>query len=177
MNCTARFIRRCKKMKKLLAVICTLVLLACVFSLNASALTTPSETVINETVEYFEDGSSVVITVVEYSQNEGISPRVTRTKTGAKSYIYYNSSGDMLWKFVLNGTFQYDAADNSATCVASSYSKTIQDSSWSLKTASATRSGAKAIGNATFVKKVLGITTKTKSCSLELKCDINGNLS
>ena len=48
---------------------------------------------------------------------------------------------------------------------------------WSLKSGAASKSGNKAIGKGTFVKKTLGITVDTRDITCTLTCDVNGNLS
>ena len=65
----------------------------------------------------------------------------------------------------------------SASCTKSSYSYSITNKAWELKSASATRSGNKAIANAEFIKKLVFVTVDTFDANIVLACDSNGNLS
>lgn len=133
-----------------------------------------TERIISETVEILEDGYYVKTIVAE--EISTMTPRATTTKSGSKSYVLANSDGEELARFTLKGTFSVNTGV-SATCTASSYTTSISNNSWSVKSASATKSGNQAIGDVTFVKKVLFITTSTKEAHVVLTCDKNGNLS
>ncbi len=153
----------------------------CVFGTSTMAATPNTTTVksgdgiiVSETVEYFSDGSSCVTTVIDETP---ITPYATTfSKTGSKVYTLRNKDGDILWQFTVHGTFSVNSGV-SATCTAASYSINIVDTAWENDSASASRSSNKAIGNATFVRKVLFVTIETKSCTVTLTCDSNGNLS
>lgn len=134
----------------------------------------PPENIISETTEYLQDGTSVTIIVVDHSipQTRG----TTFTKTGSKYYIARNKNGVELWRFTVHGTFSVNSGV-SATCTANSYSIKITEDAWQNESASTKRSGNQAIGDATFIKKLLFITTERKSCHVVLSCDKNGNLS
>lgn len=132
-----------------------------------------SETV-SETIEYFEDGSYVVVTVTRPS---GRTARATTYQmSGSKAYIDYNQNGEELWRFTVNGTFTVNEGV-SATCTAATYTISITNTAWSNKSASAYASGNQAIGDATFIRKLLGITVETRDCHVVLTCDEYGNLS
>lgn len=149
----------------------------CSISINAdvSSVDKSNERIISETVEYYADGSSAVITIAEKVTK--VSDRATvYTKSGSKTYTMCNSSGNVLWKFTVHGTFSVNAGV-SATCTNTSYSTSNIASGWSLKSGSSYASGNKAIGDGTFEHKVLFIVTETKSCHVVLTCDVNGNLS
>lgn len=166
-------------MKKVISIMVAIVVLSSICSLYTAAAT-PSidkanERIISETVEYYPDGSSAVITVAEEIYE--IGERATSyTKTGSKTYTARNSSGDVLWKFTVHGTFSVNSGV-SATCTSTSYSTSNIASGWSLKSGSSYASSNKAIGDGTFEHKVLFIVTETKSCHVVLTCDANGNLS
>lgn len=163
-------------MKKFLAIIMSVMLSVGLMGLNISAASddTINRTLISETVEYLEDGSSITISV--YEDNAPMTRASTYSKSGSKTYTARNSDGDILWKFTVQGVFSVTEG-SSSSCTSSKYTSEIVDDSWSLKTASASKSGNKAIGNATYQSKVLFIVTDTKSCTVELKCDTYGNLS
>ncbi|MDY2983051.1 MAG: hypothetical protein SOT00_06725 [Eubacteriales bacterium] len=63
------------------------------------------------------------------------------------------------------------------TCTASSYTYQIHNSSWSFSSGSASKSGNTATAKGTFARKVLGITVDSKTLTVSLSCDKNGNLS
>lgn len=166
--------------RSLFQTIFAIALTFCLFGTSVMAATpnttvqSENGTVVSETVEYFSDGSSCVTTVIDETP---ITPYATTfTKTGSKVYTLRNKNGDILWKFTVKGTFSVNSGV-SATCTASSYSINIVDTAWENESASASRSGNKAIGKATFVRKVLFVTIESKSCTVTLTCDSNGNLS
>lgn len=166
-------------MKKFISIILSVIILGSVCSFVTSAVavdTNQSDNkVISETVEYYSDGSSVVITVAE-SVNTIMTRATTYSKSGSKTYTMRNSNGDVLWKFIVNGTFSVNSGV-SASCTSASYSTSSLASGWSLKSGSSSRSGNQAIGDGTFQHKTLFIVTDTKSCHVVLNCDANGNLS
>ena len=166
-------------MKKIFSMVLAIVILSsfCSISINAAApsIDKSNERIISETVKYYADGSSVVITVAERVTK--VADRATAySKSGSKTYTMCNSGGDVLWKFTVHGTFSVNAGV-SATCTNTSYSTSNIASGWSLKSGSSYASSNKAIGDGTFEHKVLFIVTETKSCHVVLTCDVNGNLS
>lgn len=166
-------------MKKIISIVLAIVVLFsfCSISINADtpSINNLNERIISETVEYYADGSSAVITIAEGTAE--IGDRATAyTKSGSKTYTARNSSGNVLWKFTVHGTFSVNAGV-SATCTNTSYSTSNIASGWSLKSGSSYASSNKAIGDGTFEHKVLFIVTETKSCHVVLTCDVNGNLS
>lgn len=96
-------------------------------------------------------------------------------KNGSKVYRRYNSSGSMIYSFTVSAVF-YIQPGISATCTSSSYSRTINDSTWSLSSASTYRTGNSAVGNAKFVKKILFVVIETNYIELILRCDSYGNM-
>lgn len=122
-----------------------------------------------EEVIYFEDGSYCVTTITYGGE------RASNTRTGNKTTSYYASDGTKLFALTVSGVFLYDG--NTVKCTSSSYTNAIYDSAWSLKSATASKSGATATASGTFVKKVLGITMNTKTLTPTLTCDKDGNLS
>lgn len=122
-----------------------------------------------EEVVYFEDGSYCVTTIT-YS-----GERATNKRTGSKVKAYYDSESTKLFSLTVHGSFNYDGS--TVTCIDASYTYEIYDSAWSLKSATASKSGATATASGTFVKKVLGITVNTITLTPTLTCDKDGNLS
>lgn len=146
----------------------------CASTLAKTTVASTNGVVVNETIEYLPDGSSVVITVIDETS---IMPLATTfTKTGSKVYSARNPDGVIMWQFTVHGTFSVNSGV-SATCTAASHSINIVEDAWQNQSASTSRSGNKAIGNATFIKKLLFITVDTKDIQVTLTCDSNGNLS
>ena len=162
-------------MKKLMIFCIALLLLVCplqtTFAVGASENTEKSR-LISETTEFFHDGTYVTVSVYEEENKE----RATTTKTGSKVFRAHESDGTVIWTFTVQGTFSVNSGVSS-TCTAVSHSHSISANSWSCKTSSSSKSGNTATGTATFVKKILFITTDTKECTVQLTCDKNGNLS
>ena len=151
-------------MKRMLSVILLAVLLIGIVPVEGRAAEN------GETVLYFEDGSYLVI-----GDAVSKSARASGSVSGSKPYTYYDSNGSAQWKAVLNGSFTYNGS--SATCTSSSTDISIYDSTWSIWTNLAGKSGNTATATITMIKKVLGITTQSVPANMTLKCDANGNLS
>lgn len=163
-----------KKIASILLAAIVLTLLVPVFASAETGISLP-ETGINDVstyIEYFEDGSYLVITI-EQTPSARAS---TYTKEGHKSADFYNSDHELQWEYILVGTFQVTSGV-SAVCTNSTYEYTIHNSSWSLTDHNNTYSGNVAYGTATFKKKVLFITTSTQNVDARLTCDAYGNLS
>lgn len=163
-------------MKRIFALICSICMLAGIFSMPvAAAEYTPTEDgiLVSESVEVLEDGSSVEILVYETPVN---SRATTYTKTGTKYYNLRNADGDILWTFKVTGTFSVTTG-SSAVCTAASHTYTITNDSWNYVSGSSYKSGNKAIGHGEFNRKMLLITVEAKTCDVTLTCDVNGNLS
>lgn len=139
----------------------------------AKASEAAKQNVISETIEYFEDGSYMTITVTE---DIPATRGTLSSKSGSKDYVLTNKYGNELWRFTVHGTFSLNSGV-SATCTAASYSISIANDAWENESASAYCSGNQAIGDATFIKKLLSITVESKSCHVILTCDSEGNLS
>lgn len=150
-------------MKKVLSILfAALFLLVLIPSAPVKAETTTD-------VVYFEDGSYVVTVLQEYST------RSTNQKSASKSQKYHASNGELACTLTVHGTFRYDGT--TATCTASTYTHQIHNNSWSFSSGSASKSGNTATAKGTFARKVLGITVDSKTLTVSLSCDKNGNLS
>lgn len=123
-------------------------------------------------IEYFDDGSYLIVELVE---EETLLTRATSSKPGSKSFTYYNSSDEPVWKATLNATFTYTGS--SATCTSASVSYKIYDDAWKCTSAVASKSGRTARGDFVFKKYVLGIPIKTIEKSLTISCSNTGTLS
>lgn len=140
---------------------------------SLSAYAKNSEQVISEAIEYFEDGSSIVITVIEESP---IIRGTSYNESGSKRCIMKNNSGNEICSFTIHGTFSVNSG-SSVTCTATSCSFSITDDAWENDSTSSYCSGNQAIGDATFIRKLLSITIDSKNCHVVLSCDNEGNLS
>lgn len=144
-------------------------LLVVVLMLSSFSVAQASDGVVN--VEYFDDGSYVV-TVVDCDAVMFASSTIR----GRKTSTYYRADGKEAFALTVYGTFSYDGT-NQAVCTDSSYTHTIYRNDWSLKSASATKSGNTATATGTFIRKALGVTVDTKVLPVSLSCDKDGNLS
>lgn len=161
-------------MKKTFLFSMTLILWAILFhATTLSSYARGNDKIISETIQYFEDGSSMTITVIEESP---IMRGTIYSKSGSKKCVMTNKSGSEICSFTVHGTFSVNPGVSSS-CTAASYSISITESAWENDSASAYCSGNQAIGDATFIKKLLSITIDSESCHVVLTCDSEGNLS
>jgi len=139
-----------------------------------ASIQAPDSKIVTDYIEKLEDGSYYHITI---SENESSSiSRSIQTRNGSREITYHDPDGVALWKYTLYGTFQYNPGASS-TCISSSYTINIYDDNWENTSASSSKSGNRAIGEATFIKKVLFITTHEENVHATLSCDSYGNLS
>lgn len=161
-------------MKKTFSLILSLLLILSAFTITAYAQDS-AETgrVISEEVEYFEDGSCMVITLVE--ETEGILARAASTKNYTKNALYKDSDGNTLWAAKLTAKFSYTGS--SATCTSSTAAYSISKSTWKCTKNTASKSGRTATGNFTF-KHYLGIVPiKTVNKTITISCSNSGVIS
>ncbi len=160
--------------KKILTILLAITLLipsVCVS--NAEAATPVDEIIISRTIESLDEGYYAEILI---TQQASPVTRAATTKTASKHFVLRNTDGDELARFTLKGTFSINQGVSS-TCTAASHITSITDTAWSVKSATSSKSGNQAIGDAEFIRKLLFITVETKTCHLTLSCDKNGNLS
>ncbi len=131
--------------------------------------------IVSETTQYADDGSYIVTTVCEEISSNGLA-RAGYNKTGSKTVTHYASDNSVNWTFTVTGTFVVNEGVVSA-CTTARYSHTIVDTAWSLKSGNAAKTGNKAVGNATFARKLLGVEVNTEDVTVTLTCDKYGVLS
>lgn len=148
-------------MKRIVCSVLAAVLMLCMIPMQGKAA--------EAEIVMLENGDYMMIETVRFGM------RASGTVTGNKTYTYYDSNDDAQWKAVLTGKFTYTGSG--ATCTSSSVSTTIYDSSWTVISKSATKSGNKAKASVKMGDKVEGTITTTVPVSLTLSCDANGNLS
>ena len=123
-------------------------------------------------IEYLPDGSYYVTEISSKLQTSN-SPK--GSDTFKKSTSYFNSNGIKQWTMVIHGSFIYDG--NSSLCTDSWVTYSISNTSWHYSSSSASKSGNTATGSLTMIRIVAGITVDTKTKSLTLSCDKDGNPS
>lgn len=163
-------------MKKIFAALLMIGMVLCMIPVGVSADEgLPEGNIVSQSTETLSDGYCVEIIVTDNSPT--ITTRATTTtKTGSKYYIMRNKDGKELWRFTVHGTFSVTSGVK-AVCTKATYSIKITDTAWEKESASVKNSGSQAIGDATFIRKLLFVTVETKSCHVVLNCDKNGNLS
>ena len=128
---------------------------------------------VSETVEYYEDGSTLVISVF-------VEPVRSRSnlynRLGRKVYEYRDADGDILWTFAVTGEFRV-LEGASVTCISASCSTEIFDEAWVCTRKYAETSGSWAIANGEFERSLLGIVIDRDTVQVSLTCDVYGNLS
>lgn len=128
----------------------------------------------DSSVEYFDDGSYVIVTL-DVAESASAT-RATSKVSGSKYYNYYSSKDKLLWTVTITGTFTYTGSK--ATCTNATTSSEVYDNDWKVTSATASKSGNKAIGNFTAKRYLLGIPTTTKEVKdLTLACSASGVLS
>lgn len=145
--------------------------LSFILLIPVSCLSATANDMTNTSVEYFDDGSYIVITIAE----QATALFAVSTKSGSKALDYYNSNNEKEWTVTVHGTFSYTGT--SSSCTASSVSYTIYNDSWKVKSATASKSANKAIGDFTCKFYLLGIPVKTVEQSVTLSCSSTGVLS
>ena len=122
-------------------------------------------------IEYFEDGSYAITSIIVNHSLLSASNSITRTK----KYEFFDSTNQLCWAAFLTASFTYNGTTSS--CTGASCDVTIYNNSWSTKSVNAYTSGYSAIAEVTIIRKLLFITVETKSFSITLSCDRYGNLT
>jgi len=156
------------KMKRLLSVLLSLLIISSLFSF-ASAQTVENAYT-SSTTEYYPDGSYGITTItVMPSKAFGASV------TSSKSYHHYSASNVLLWTVKLTATFTYNGSTASCTNATPSY--TVYSSVWKVKKAQASYSGNTATGEFTVKRYNLGIPVETVNKTLTLTCSPSGTVT
>lgn len=151
--------------KKLIFLSSLLLAFSLLFSVAVQAQA-PQSVLVSQHTEYYEDGSSCVISVYQ----DVPSTRASGTTRGYKDYDYKDERNVIVWTLTVYGSYSYNGI--SATCTNASYGYTIHNNAWSRVSGSASRSGNTATAYGTFTK-----SGQNQSASVSLSCDANGNLS
>ena len=164
-------------MKRCISLICSILLFFGCFVIvprvNAAQYERSGELIlVSETVEYLEDGSSIITSVYE----EVVQTRSNLyTKAGSKIDRYVNTDGEVVWSLTVHGEFRV-IEGASVTCTSASCSTAIYNDAWRCTRKSAAPSGSQAVANGVFEKTLLGIVISTKNVNVTLSCDPYGNL-
>lgn len=158
-------------MKHLLSFLIVLSLLFAI-SLNVNATQKSIQSSEATQIEFFDDGSCLIITINEENTCTTFS---TQTKSGTKTLSYKDADGNVEWKVVLHGTYTYTGT--TSTCTSANITYNIYDTNWVMESATASKSANTAIGDIVAKRKVLGITVNTISNQITLSCSPTGVLS
>lgn len=127
-------------MKKILSIFFATLVLCSIFAISAHA-----EGLENVTIEYLDNGDYIIT----YFDDENIYPddgsKTTVTKT--KTSKYKNSAGETMWYIKVQGTFTYNGG--SCTCTKAAHQAGAPGSTWSIVSASHSKSGNHATATAT----------------------------
>ena len=113
-------------------------------------------------VIYFEDGSYIVVTVVEKNT------RAAGEREGYKYFNYYDKNGVLGWRLQLMGYYEYDGT--TATCVSVASVFLPEDDAYVQVSKTNSKSGNTASCKLVVEKKLLGITTSKTTHTFNLSC-------
>ncbi len=141
------------------------------------------------TIEYFEDGTYVVIDICDVTKNENadmfekifeffrkIIEFLTGNKTVSKTKYasYYDSKGNLLWTVYLNADFSYNG--KTSLCKSTSVTSDMYDGDWTVLSAVSEKSANTAFAEFSVQQSKLGVKLKTVNKQLTLICDKDGNI-
>lgn len=156
-------------MKRMLCVALVLVLLAGVLPFGVFAASPSDDT---NTITY-DDGSYLVISLDVSPARAG---NAGNTVSGNKTYTFYNSDGVTEWQAKLTASYVFTGG--SYTCTSANCNITVYDTNrWHVISKTTNYAGNRATANFTMGKRVLGVTTDKPQYTVNLYCDVNGNLS
>lgn len=169
-----------KNLKKLIASILVAGSICAALPFSVSAATTSNslsqeatDILIDESVEYLEDGS--YLTTRTYKSSI-LSRASTYEQPASKVLTYTDNNGKLHWKYTLSAIFVVNPGV-SATCKSAYGTPSISDNSWSVVSNKPSGSGNKATGTITMKRTVLGVVTQNTTKTLTITCDANGKLS
>lgn len=154
-------------------VLCAVMLMCTVsFPVFAAENVSNQMKLVSSDVVYFEDGTSFVFEVYEYSVSGAKNARATETKVGIGRGYVRDALGNNLYRFNVHGTFAITDAFVRAT--ASTYSHDIYASLYSLRSANTNYYDNYATGSGRFYDS-LGNLHRT--INVTVSCDLNGTIS
>lgn len=153
-------------MKRIFALFTALIILSCSVLCTTAKETPSTHTVI--TIEYLENGDYIETILTWEDSNARV------TKPASKTVKYTNSSGTLLWSLTLTATFSYNGT--TATCTSAYHSETAYYSYVTIISGSASKSGNKAIANAS-ASATNSAGTNVYSLSATITCSPDGTFS
>lgn len=135
---------------------------ALLFVVNLLAVPAVAADEVAGDIVYYEDGSYAVITMNNLTRS---------SENGWKTYTYYNPLGQRCFAYGLYASFTYNGVTSKAD--SCSYKAAIYRQGWDMSSHSEYVSGNTAYGRATFT----GPNGETRTASLTLTCDKNGNVT
>ncbi len=128
----------------------------------------------NIEIEYFEDGSYVIISIESSMGDKEFSVATTST-TATKTYKYYNADNVAQWYVAVTGTFNY--GDGMSRCIRSSVSAESYSSNWEIAEKTASKSLHTAMATATAEYYINGNLKETIIREVRLSCSPTGEFS
>ena len=156
-------------MKKFCTLITCLMVIILFIPTTAQASVIEPITNIEQEIIYADGQYTISVTTIIEQENISIFA-TTSSKSVSKVYKIENIFGNTVATYTLNGKFTYDGT--TATCTSATYSTSTDSSLWSFESATASKSGAKAIGN--FTAKTL---LQTVSDTITISCSKTGVIS
>lgn len=155
-------------MKKISIIAGIILCLHLIFAPIMTAQAATNETLADDTL-YYE-------TVIEETASfSPMASNTAKTKTGYKTTYCKNANGTVLWSVTVTARFSYNGA--TATCISSSISTTIKDSSWKISNKYSTRCSNYGTATATADNYSKGKVINTITKTVKLTCSPNGTLS
>lgn len=155
-------------MKKISIIAGIILCLHLIFAPIMTAQAATNETLADDTL-YYE-------TVIEETASfSPMASNTAKTKIGYKTTYCKNANGTVLWSVTVTARFSYNGA--TATCISSSISTTIKDSSWKISNKYSTRCSNYGTATATANKYSSGKIINTITKTVKLTCSPTGTLS
>lgn len=157
-------------MKRILSFSLVLIMVLSLFSVSVSAEEIDPGTVVD--IEYLDNGYYIVTYLGDTVVIDDDSDATTVVKS--KTRKFYNSSGATMWYVTVTGKFRYTGS--SSTCLEAAHAAGAPGSTWSIVSASHSKSGSTAKATATARHQLNpGYSDYTRSVSLT--CSANGSFS
>ena len=133
------------------------------------------EQCITEKVIYYSDGSSLTISLWEYSPITQWNSAASASKSGSKSYTFKDSQGVSSWSIKLDASFTYNGT--TAICKNSSVTVSVYNTSWTMLSKSAGKSGNTATGSCKMKFQSTPEKPKIYTKNLSISCSVDGILN
>ena len=156
-------------MRKIYTIIACLMITIMFSPTIAQASVVEPATSIEQEIFYVDGEYTITVTTIIEQENISLFA-TTSSKSVSKVYKIENILGSTVATYTLHGKFTYDGT--TATCTSATYSTSTNSSLWSFESATAYKSGAKAIGS--FTAKTL---LQTVSDTISISCSKTGVIS